>query len=120
MGGAALFGESSSAYECQINFNPLKLVWPSLPTMMWSCTEMPSGLATSMIACVIWMSARLGVGLQGLAQGEVAYQNGVAYAKERRQGRALNPDERDPDAKADAIIVHPDVRRMLMQAKAFN
>jgi hypothetical protein len=65
-------------------------------------------------------AARLGVGLQGLAQGEVAYQNAVAYAKDRRQGRALSPDERDPDAKADPIMVHPDVRRMLMEARAYN
>jgi hypothetical protein len=65
-------------------------------------------------------AARLGVGLQGLAQGEVAYQNAVAYAKDRRQGRALVPDARDPEAKADPIIVHPDVRRMLMEMKAFN
>src|SRR5688500_2958462 len=65
-------------------------------------------------------AARLGVGLQGLAQGEVAYQNALAYAKDRRQGRALVPDEREPDAKADPIIVHPDVRRMLMEMKSFN
>ena len=65
-------------------------------------------------------AARLGVGLQGLAQGEVAYQNAVAYAKDRRQGRALRPEDRDPDAKADTLFVHPDIRRMLMEAKAFN
>jgi hypothetical protein len=65
-------------------------------------------------------AARLGVGLQGLAQGEVAYQNAVTYAKDRRQGRALVPDLRDADAKADPIIVHPDVRRMLMEARAYN
>jgi alkylation response protein AidB-like acyl-CoA dehydrogenase len=65
-------------------------------------------------------AARLGVGLQGLAQGEVAYQNAVAYARERRQGRALHEDERDPQAKADPILVHPDVRRMLMEAKAWT
>ncbi len=69
---------------------------------------------------IMMNAARLGVGLQGLAQGEVAYQNAAAYAKERRQGRALVPDQRDPDAKADPIIVHPDVRRMLMEMKAFN
>ncbi|HEX5182829.1 MAG TPA: acyl-CoA dehydrogenase [Allosphingosinicella sp.] len=69
---------------------------------------------------IMMNAARLGVGLQGLAQGEVAYQNAVAYAKERRQGRALVPDQRDPDAKADPIIVHPDVRRMLMEMKSFN
>jgi hypothetical protein len=60
------------------------------------------------------------VGLQGLAQGEVAYQNAAAYAKDRRQGRALRQDERDTEAKADPIIVHPDVRRMLMESRAWN
>src|SRR3954452_20446796 len=69
---------------------------------------------------IMMNAARLGVGLQGLAQGEVAYQNAVTYAKDRRQGRALVPDQRDPNAKADPIIVHPDVRRMLMEMKAFN
>jgi hypothetical protein len=62
----------------------------------------------------------LGVGLQGLAQGEVAYQNAAAYAKERRQGKALREDEREPGAKADILLVHPDVRRMLMEARAYN
>jgi alkylation response protein AidB-like acyl-CoA dehydrogenase len=79
--------------------------------------EPEKGLAAMFI---MMNAARLGVGLQGLAQGEVAYQNAVAYAKERRQGRALVADARDPDAKADPIIVHPDVRRMLMEMKAFN
>jgi len=79
--------------------------------------EPEKGLAAMFI---MMNAARLGVGLQGLAQGEVAYQNAVAYAKDRRQGRALVPDARDPDAKADPIIVHPDVRRMLMEMKAFN
>jgi hypothetical protein len=69
---------------------------------------------------IMMNAARLGVGLQGLAQGEVAYQNAVAYAKDRRQGRALKPEDRDPDAKADTLFVHPDVRRMLLEAKAFN
>jgi alkylation response protein AidB-like acyl-CoA dehydrogenase len=69
---------------------------------------------------IMMNAARLGVGQQGLAQGEVAYQNAVIYAKDRRQGRALRPEERDPNAKADTIIHHPDVRRMLMEAKAFN
>ena len=79
--------------------------------------EAEKGLAAMFI---MMNAARLGVGLQGLAQGEVAYQNAVAYAKDRRQGRALNPAERDPDAKADTLLVHPDVRRMLMEGKAFN
>ena len=68
---------------------------------------------------VMMNAARLGVGLQGLAQAEVAYQNAVAYALDRRQGRALTGPA-DPEAKADPIFVHPDVRRMLMDAKVFN
>jgi len=81
------------------------------------CGEPEKGLAAMFI---MMNAARLGVGLQGLAQGEIAYQNAVAYAKDRRQGRALVPGEREEGAKADPIIVHPDVRRMLMEAKAFN
>jgi alkylation response protein AidB-like acyl-CoA dehydrogenase len=83
----------------------------------WLVGEPEKGLAAMFI---MMNAARLGVGLQGLAQGEVAYQNAVAYAKDRRQGRALNPDERDANAKADPIMVHPDVRRMLMEARAYN
>src|SRR5687768_4486952 len=83
----------------------------------WLVGESEKGLAAMFI---MMNAARLGVGLQGLAQGEVAYQNAVAYAKERRQGRALRQDERDPDAKADNLFVHPDVRRMLMEARAWN
>ena len=79
--------------------------------------EPEKGLAAMFI---MMNAARLGVGLQGLAQGEVAYQNAVIYAKDRRQGRALKPEARDPDAKADSLMVHPDVRRMLMEARAFN
>lgn len=63
--------------------------------------------------------ARLGVGIQGLSQSEVAYQNAVAYANDRLQGRSLTGDK-NPDQKADPIIVHPDVRRTLMQIRAFN
>ncbi len=63
--------------------------------------------------------ARLGVGLQGLSQSEVAYQNGVAYAKDRLQGRSIT-GVKNPNGPADPIIVHPDIRRMLMDAKAFN
>src|SRR5690349_1660169 len=69
---------------------------------------------------VMMNAARLGVGLQGLAQGEVAYQNAVNYARERRQGKALRQDVRDPEARADPIIVHPDVRRMLMESRTWN
>ena len=63
--------------------------------------------------------ARLGVGVQGLALGEVAYQNAAAYAKERLQGRAPSGGG-PPGAAADPIIVHPDVRRMLMTMRAFT
>ncbi|HEX8192991.1 MAG TPA: acyl-CoA dehydrogenase, partial [Allosphingosinicella sp.] len=79
--------------------------------------EPEKGLAAMFI---MMNAARLGVGLQGLAQGEVAYQNAVTYAKDRRQGRALVPGERDAQAKADPIIAHPDVRRMLLEMRAFN
>jgi len=63
--------------------------------------------------------ARLAVGLQGLAISEVAYQNAVAYAKERLQGRAIS-GTKAKDKPADPIIVHPDVRRTLMTIKSFN
>jgi acyl-CoA dehydrogenase len=68
---------------------------------------------------VMMNEARLGVGVQGLAQSEVAYQNAVAYAKDRLQGRALT-GAKAPDKAADPIIVHPDVRRTLMTIRAFN
>jgi len=63
--------------------------------------------------------ARLSVGMQGLAQSEVAYQNAAAYAKERLQGRSL-AGAKFPDKPADPIIVHPDVRRALLSIRAFN
>src|SRR5499427_2181953 len=63
--------------------------------------------------------ARLGVGVQGLALSEVAYQNAAAYTKERLQGRSIS-GTKYPDKAADPIIVHPDVRRALMSIRAFN
>ena len=63
--------------------------------------------------------ARLGVGMQGLAQSEVAYQNAAIYARDRLQGRSIS-GAKAPDKPADPIIVHPDVRRMLMTIKSFN
>src|SRR4051794_12334341 len=63
--------------------------------------------------------ARLGVGVQGLAMSEVAYQNAAIYAKERLQGRALT-GAKFKDKPADPIIVHPDVRRTLMTIRSFN
>ena len=68
---------------------------------------------------IMMNAARLGVGIQGLAQGDVAFQNAVIYAQDRRQGRALTGPA-EPDQKADTLFVHPDVRRMLMEAKALT
>jgi len=62
--------------------------------------------------------ARIGVGLQGLSQAVVAYQNAAEYARDRIQGRAIT-GAAAPEKAADPIIVHPDVRRMLMDQKAF-
>ena len=68
---------------------------------------------------VMMNEARLGVAIQGLAQSEVAYQNAVAYAKDRIQGRALT-GVKAPEKQADPIIVHPDVLRTLLSIRAFN
>ncbi|QJD16139.1 acyl-CoA dehydrogenase C-terminal domain-containing protein [Paracoccus sanguinis] len=62
--------------------------------------------------------ARVGVGLQGYAVAEAAYQNAVAYAKDRLQGRAVTGAE-NPSGPADPLIVHPDIRRALMDQKSF-
>ncbi|MCJ2025735.1 acyl-CoA dehydrogenase C-terminal domain-containing protein [Methylobacterium sp. J-067] len=68
---------------------------------------------------VMMNEARLAVGVQGLGQSEAAYQSAVAYAKDRLQGRALT-GAKAPERAADPIIVHPDIRRTLMQIRAFN
>ena len=78
--------------------------------------EENKGLAAMFI---MMNAARLGVGVQGLSQAEIAYQNAVAYAKDRRQGRALTGPA-EPGEKADTLFVHPDVRRMLMEGKALT
>ncbi len=78
--------------------------------------EENKGLAAMFI---MMNAARLGVGVQGLAQGDIAYQNGLQYAKDRRQGRSLT-GAKDPQEKADTLLVHPDIRRMLMEAKALT
>ncbi len=62
--------------------------------------------------------ARLGVGMQGLAQAEAAYQNALIYAKDRLQGRDVT-GPKNPDGPADPLIVHPDIRRSLMEQKSF-
>ncbi|NBB53141.1 acyl-CoA dehydrogenase [Rhizobium sp. CRIBSB] len=67
---------------------------------------------------VVMNEARLGTGLQGLAIGTAAYQAAVDFARDRLQGRSLT-GPKNPDGPADPIIVHPDVRRMLLEARAF-
>ncbi|MEM0943341.1 MAG: acyl-CoA dehydrogenase family protein, partial [Pseudomonadota bacterium] len=67
---------------------------------------------------VMMNEARMGVGLQGLAVADAAYQNAVVYAKDRVQGRAVT-GPKNPDGPADPLIVHPDVRRLLMDQKSF-
>ena len=62
--------------------------------------------------------ARLGVGMQGVAQAEVAFQNALEYAKDRLQGRDVT-GVKNPDGPADPLIVHPDIRRNLMDQKSF-
>lgn len=66
---------------------------------------------------VMMNEARLGTGLQGLSIGTAAYQAAVEFARERLQGRSLT-GPKNPDGPADPIMVHPDVRRMLMEARA--
>jgi alkylation response protein AidB-like acyl-CoA dehydrogenase len=80
----------------------------------WLIGEENRGLA---LMFVMMNEARIGVGLQGLAQAEAAYQAAAQFARERLQGRSLT-GPKNPDGPADPIIVHPDVRRMLMDARA--
>ncbi len=80
----------------------------------WLIGEENSGLK---LMFVMMNEARLGVGLQGVAQAEAAYQAAVSFAKDRLQGRSLT-GPKNPDGPADPIIVHPDVRRMLLDSKA--
>jgi len=80
----------------------------------WLIGEANAGLK---VMFVMMNEARLGVGLQGLSQAEAAYQAAVAFARDRLQGRSLS-GPKNPEGPADPIIVHPDVRRMLMDSKA--
>ena len=82
----------------------------------WLLGEANRGLAAMF---TMMNEARLGVAAQGLAQSEVAYQNAADYARERLQGRSIS-GVKDAGQPADPIIVHPDVRRMLLEIKAFN
>ncbi|UVE17497.1 acyl-CoA dehydrogenase C-terminal domain-containing protein [Pseudomonas sp. LS44] len=79
------------------------------------------GEANKGLNCMFTMMnhARLGTGMQGLCNGEASYQGAVRYANDRLQMRALT-GPKAPDKPADPIIVHPDVRRMLLTMKAFN
>ncbi len=90
---------------CVINFEESK---------GWLVGEAHKGLRAMF---TMMNTARLGVGMQGLGLAEVSYQNGLAYAKDRLQMRALD-GTKYPDKPADPIIVHPDVRRMLLTSKA--
>lgn len=69
---------------------------------------------------VMMNAARLGVGIEGQALGEIAYQSAVAFARDRRQSRAMDPALREPNTAADTILVHPDVRRMLLNIRSTN
>ena len=82
----------------------------------WLVGDEMKGLAAMFI---MMNAARLGVGLQGLGVAETAYQNAVAYAHDRRQGRALTGPA-EPGERADTLFVHPDIRRTLMEAKALT
>src|SRR5271165_3529569 len=85
---------------------------PAKPGEKRSASEGMKGMFGMMNA------ARLGVGVQGISIAEVAFQNGLAYALERRVGHALT-GPKEPDKPADLEIVHPDVRRMLLHCRAF-
>ncbi len=82
----------------------------------WLVGEVNRGLQAMF---VMMNAARIGVGLQTLGLMEVAYQNSVAYARERLQSRSLT-GPKAPDKPADPIIVHPDVRRMLLTQRAYT
>jgi hypothetical protein len=81
----------------------------------WMVGQPNKGLAAMF---VMMNGARLGVGVQGLGLTEIAYQNAAAYAKDRIQGRSLT-GVKSPNQAADPIIVHPDVRKMLLTARAY-
>ncbi|MEY3580509.1 MAG: hypothetical protein RI984_1613 [Pseudomonadota bacterium] len=91
---------------CQMNLDAAKA---------WLIGEPNRGLNAMF---VMMNAARLGVGMQSLGLTEVAYQNALIYAKDRTQGRSLTGVKAE-DKTADPIIVHPDVRRMLLTARAY-
>ncbi len=92
---------------CQINFNE---------SVGWLVGRPHKGMEAMFL---MMNTERVSVGVQGLGIGEAAYQSAVYYAKDRLQGRSLS-GPKYPDKPADPIIVHPDVRRMLMTMRAYN
>jgi alkylation response protein AidB-like acyl-CoA dehydrogenase len=92
---------------CQINFDD---------STGWLVGEANKGMAAMF---TMMNTERVSVGIQGLGVGEAAYQSAVYYAKDRLQGRSLS-GVKNPGGPADPIIVHPDVRRMLMTMRAYN
>ncbi|MEN0067406.1 MAG: acyl-CoA dehydrogenase C-terminal domain-containing protein [Myxococcota bacterium] len=81
----------------------------------WLIGEPNRGMRTMF---VMMNHARLNVGIEGVALAEAAYQSALAFAKDRRQSRSLDPSKQDRNASADNILVHPDVRRMLLNVKS--
>ena len=81
----------------------------------WLVGEPNRGMATMF---VMMNAARLFVGVEGISLSDIAYQAALAFAKERRQSRSMNPEKREGGTDADAILVHPDVRRMLLDVKS--
>ncbi|MEM1032604.1 MAG: acyl-CoA dehydrogenase C-terminal domain-containing protein [Myxococcota bacterium] len=81
----------------------------------WLVGEPHRGMRTMF---VMMNEARLLVGVEGIALADVSYQHALAYAKDRRQSRSLDPAKREKDQPADNILVHPDVRRMLLNVKS--
>ena len=98
-------GMKASA-TCQMNFDD---------ATGWLVGQPNKGMAAMF---TMMNTERVSVGVQGLGINEIAYQSAVAYAKERLQGRSLSGAKR-PDLPADPIIVHPDVRRMLMTMRVY-
>ncbi|MAJ81742.1 MAG: acyl-CoA dehydrogenase [Legionellales bacterium] len=93
---------------CVMNFDKAK---------GWLVGDLNKGMQAMFI---MMNAARVGVGVQGLALADIAYQTALSFAKDRRQSRSLDPKKREMNESADSILVHPDVRRMLLECKATN